>query len=283
MITSPFKPKKVSQSNIKNRKKPMRKIFFTVFIFSLNLKAQVILVPSKEILLETYLQKCKVEGYLCTQDYFKNKIATQKSEKYDQFVENLDLYSEDYRKSLLVRFKAVLAEDLSLDQVDLLIKIISRFETIDKNITLSQIKNELKELSLDVQNMFEEKSESETYILFGKFLTKKQYLSIKFKQKYTHTKKITPFTEPQSADQIRPVYLIQGECENYEFSSGLKERRDLHFTALFENECGLTRAFSGQSSFSEIKWKNYEKPLIYTAAAAVLITLLNQYQVEVTF
>ena len=261
----------------------MRKIFFTVFIFSLNLKAQVILVPSKEIPLDTYLQKCQVEGYLCTQDFFKNKITTQKSEKYEQFVENLDLYSEEFRKTLLVRFKAVLAEDLNLDQVDLLIKIITRFETIDRNVVLSQIKYELKELSSDVQNMFEEKSESETYILFGKFLTKKQFLSIKFKQKYTQTKKITPFTEPQAADQIRPVYLIQGECENYEFSSGLKERRDLRFTALLENECGLTRAFSGQSSFSEIKWKNYEKPLIYTAAAAVLITFFSQYKVDVTF
>ena len=261
----------------------MRKIFFTVFIFTLNLNAQVILVPSKKIPLETYLKKCKVEGYQCTQDYFKNKITTQKSEKYEQFVENLDLYSEDYRKTLLIRFKTLLSEDLNLEQVDLLIKIISRFETIDRNIKLSQIKHELKELSSDVQNMFEEKSESETYILFGKFLTKKQYLSIKYKQKYTQSKKITPFTEPQPADQIRPVYLIQGECEKYEFSNGLKEHQDLRFTALFETECGLTRAFSGQSSFSEIKWKNYEKPLIYTAAAAVLITLLTQYQVDVTF
>ena len=261
----------------------MRKIFFTAFIFSLNLNAQVILVPSKKVALATYLQKCKVEGYQCTQDYYKNKITTQKSEKYEQFVETLDLYSEDYRKTLLIRIKSLLSEDLNLDQVDLLIKIINRFETIDRNATLSQIKHELKEISLDVQNMFEEKSESETYILFGKFLTKKQYLQIKYKQKYTHTKKITPFTEPQPADHIRPVYLIQGECEKYEFSNGLKDRQDLRFTALFETECGLTRAFSGQSSFSDIKWKNYQKPLIYTAAAAVLVTLLTQYKVDIAF
>ncbi len=259
----------------------MIKIFLFVLILNLKLQAQVILVPAQDITLEAYLQKCKVEGYLCTQDYFKKFLTTNKSEAFEHFIENLDLYSEDYRKTLLIKIKKLLAdENLNIEQVELLIKVITRFETIDKNIILNQIKNELKELSLDVQSLFEEKSEAETYVLFNKLLTKKQYLALKYKQKYTKSIKITPFTEPTNALETQSRYLVQGNCENYASSPLLN---NLKYTTIFENECGNSQAYMNQTSTSEFKWKNYEKPLIYAAAAALAIGLLSPYQIEVTY
>ncbi len=255
----------------------MGKIFFTILILALNSEAQVILVPAKDFPLETYLQRCKLPGYQCTQDYFKQQLTTQKSVAFDQFIETLDLYSEDYRKMLPIKMKTLLSqENFSLEQVDLMIKVITRFETIDKNAVLTQIKNELKELSFDVQNIYQENSESETYVLFNKFLTKKNYLELKFKQKYTKTLKITPYTEPMNVFDTKTTYLLQGNCEIFQVSQLLK---DLKYTTAFENECGSSYALAN----SEFKWKGYEKPLIYTVVAAVVIGLLSQYQVEVTY
>lgn len=280
-MLNPLNLRKVFPLNIKNR---ITKLFLITFVLSFKLHAQVVLVPTKDMPLESYLQKCKVEGYQCTQDYFKKAILNKKSENFDQFIETLDLYSEDYRKTLLIKVKSLLStENLNLEQVDLLIKVISRFESIDRNMALSQIKNELKELSFDVQNAFEEKSDSESYVLFNKFLTKKQYQALKYKQKYTRTVKITPFTEPVNALEAQPIYLVQGNCENYDFSSVLKADTNLRYTATFDNECGNTQAYTAQTSTSNFKWKDYEKPLIYTAAAAVLIGVLSQYQVEITY
>jgi hypothetical protein len=259
----------------------MIKILSLVLILTLKLQAQVILVPSKDVAIDIYLQKCKIEGYQCTQDYFKQSFIRHKSVAFEQFIENLDLYSEEYRRTLLLKVKNLLIdENLNLEQVELLIKIINRFETIDKNIVLTQIKNELKELSLDLQNIFEEKPEAETYVLFNKFLTKKQYLNLKYKQKYTKSIKITPFTEPINALETQSHDLIQGNCENYTTSPLLNE---LKYTTFFENECGNSHVYTAQVSSSEFKWKNYEKPLIYVAAAALVIGLLSPYQIEVTY
>ncbi|MBC7457063.1 MAG: hypothetical protein H7235_02205 [Bdellovibrionaceae bacterium] len=250
-------------------------------MLSFKLQAQVILVPSKDMALDPYLQKCKVEGYQCTQDYFKKNMANTKSEKFEQFIETLDLNSEDYRKTLIIKVKNLLTqENLNLDQVNLLIKVITRFETIDRNVILSQIKNELKELSLDVQILFEEKSEAETYVLFNKFLTKKQYMALKYKQKYTRTMKITPFAEPTNALELRANDLIQGNCESYTPSFLLT---NLKYTIVFANECENSQAYTAQTSTSEFRWKDYEKPLMYTAALALAIGLLSQYQVEITY
>lgn len=271
--------RKVFPLSIKNRKTFMTKIFLMTFILSFKLYAQVLLVPSKDVPLDVYLQKCKVEGYQCTQDYFKNKMTSSKSESFDQFIETLDLYSEDYRKILLIKIKKILStENLNLEQVDLLIKVITRFESIDKNVALSQIKNELKELSFDVQNLFEEKSDSETYVLFNKFLTKKQYQALKYKQKYTKTIKITPFAEPINATETQGRDLIQGSCDNYMPSDLIT---NLKYTTVFENDCGNTQVYTAQTS--NFKWKDYQKPLIYTAAAVLAIGLLSQYQVEITY
>ncbi len=278
---NPLKLRKVFPLNIKSR---ITKLFLITFALSFKLHAQVVLVPAKDMPLESYLQKCKLEGYQCTQDYFKKSILNKKSENFDQFIETLDLYSEDYRKTLLIKVKNLLStENLSLEQADLLIKVISRFESIDRSIALSQIKNELKELSFDVQNVYEEKSDGETYALFNKFLTKTQYQALKYKQKYTRTLKITPFTEPRNALEAQPTYLIQGNCENYDFSSLLKADMNLRYTATFKNDCGNTQAYSAQTSTANLIWKDYEKPLIYTAVAAVLIGVLSQYQVEITY
>lgn len=273
--------KEVFPLSIKNRRGFMNNVFLITFLLSFQLQAQVILVPSKDMSLDVYLQKCKIDGYQCTQDYFKKILTSNRSEKFEQVIENLNLYSEDYRKTLLVKVKnLLLQENLNLEQVELLIKVITRFESIDRNIVLSQIKNELKELSLDVQSLFEEKSEGESYVLFNKILTKKQYLALKYKQKYTKTMKITPFTEPRNALETQSNYLIQGNCENYTPSQILT---DLKYTTVFENECGRSQVYTAQTSTSNFKWKDYEKPLIYTAAAAVLIGLLTQYQVEITY
>lgn len=281
MMLHPLNLRKVFPLNIKNK---MTKLFLVTFILSLRLQAQVVLVPAKNIPLESYLLKCKVEGYQCTQDYFKKLILNKKSENFDQFIETIDLYSEDYRKTLLIKIKNLLStENLNLEQVNFLIKVITRFESVDRNTALSQIKNELKELSFDVQNLFEEKSDSETYVLFNKLLTKKQYQALKYKQKYTRTIKITPFTEPASVLENQPTYLVQGKCENYGLSSMLKSDVNLRYTATFENECGNTQAYTGQTSTSNFKWKDYEKPLLYTAAAAVLIGVLSQYKVEIMY
>lgn len=259
----------------------MKKIFLLALILTLKARAQVVLVPDKDTPIDTYLQKCKVEGYQCTQDYFKQSLIQHKSEAFEHFIENLDLYSEDYRKTLLIKVKNLLTEEnLNIEQVELLIKVITRFETIDKNNILTQIKNELKELSLDVQNLFEEKSEAETYVIFNKFLSKKQYLDLKYKQKYTKSIKITPFTEPMNALETPSRYLIQGNCENYSPSSTLN---NLKYTTIFKNECENSQMYTNQTSSSEFKWKNYQKPLIYVAAAALAISLLSQYQVEVTY
>jgi hypothetical protein len=259
----------------------MGKIFFAIFILALKLPAQVILVPSKDLPLEAYLQRCKSEGYQCTQDYFKQSMITQKSIAFDQFIETLDLYSQDYRRMLPIKIKTLLnSENLNLEQIDLIIKVITRFETIDRNVVLAQIKNELKELSFDVQNLFEERSDSETYVLFNKFLTKKQYLSLRFKQKYTKTIKITPYTEPINALEIHSNELLKGDCEDYTPSAWLE---DLKYTTAFENDCGSTQAFADTTQTSSFKWKDYEKPLIYTTAAIVLIGLLSPYQIEVTY
>jgi len=260
----------------------MRKIFFITFVLSFKLQAQVILVPSKDMSLDTYLQKCKMEGYQCTQDHLKKIVTTSQSEKFDQFIETLDLYSTDYRKNLLIKVKGLLeTENLSLEQAELLVKVITRFESIDRNIALSQIKNEIKELSFDVQNVFEEKSDSETYVLFHKFLTKKQYQALKYKQKYTKTIKITPFTEPMNATETQPTYLVQGNCDNYDYSPILKADPTLRYTAAFQNDCGNTQSYTAQAS--TFKWNDYQKPLIYTAAAILAIGLLSQYQVEITY
>ncbi len=262
----------------------MQRLFYLLMLFSLKLQAQVILIPSRDMNLENYMVRCRAEGYQCTQDYLKNSLTSKKSQAFENFIETLDLYSEDYRQTLVIKVKNLLAEEnLDLEQIGLLIKIITRFESLDKSSVLSQIKSELKDLSFDVQNIFEEKSDSESYMLFHKFLTRTQYLNLKYKQKYTRAIKITPFTEPMDATKNRATYLIQGKCDQYQFSSLFKDRTNVKYTAAFEDHCGNSQVYNEPTTSSNMKWKDYEKPLIYVAATAVAIGLLSQYQFKVTF
>lgn len=256
-------------------------ILFMTLAFSTSLQAQTLLVPHPAVPFETYAAKCHTDGYICTQDYFKQKIFTDKSVAFEQFIESIDLYSENYRKSLFKKVHQLISEEqLSLDQVDLILKIIVKSETFEKNTSLTQIKNELIDLNNDLQNLIEDRTDFEFFILFKKALSKDQYNRIKYKIRFSLVTKITPYLTPGNA-LLNAAPLVAGFCETAKYNSVLKDK--IHYTPLFESECALSNTLTTSKTNSSFKFKDYQTPLIYTAAGLLLISFFNQYKVDVTF
>lgn len=279
-------PKELKNKFILSIKISMKNIisyFFMIIILIFGYKsyAQNILVPHPTVDLAEYLIKCKSDGYICTHDYFKKTIIETESEPFNQFMESIDLQNEDYRKSLFLKIKNLLArENLNLDQIQLIVKIINRSDTIQSQNNLIPIKNELIELSNDLSRIFEERSDSEFYILHKVILTRKQYSLLKYKIKYSRVLKVNAYTEPtNSYDSAKS--LISGECENARFSNLLTKNNEIKYIPLFSESCTNTDALT--TSKSNFNLVNYKKPIIYTAVGLLLVGFFNQYKVDVKF
>lgn len=256
-------------------------ILFLTLASTPPLLAQTLLVPHSTVNFEEYNIKCHTDGYLCTQDYFKQVLINEKSIVFEQFIESVDLYQEDYRKNLFAKVQMLISQEvLSLEQIALVIKIISKSETFEINNSLTQIKNELIDLHQDMQNLIEEKSDIESYLLFKRALSKRQYSAMKYKIRFSLVTKITPFTAPNNVLQSATP-LITGFCETAEYNPILN--RSPRYVPLFASECALSEALTTSKTNSQFNFNDYKKPLIYTAAGLLLISFFNQYKVDVTF
>lgn len=258
----------------------MKNILF-LFILGLSISsfAQVVLIPEKNVPLQDYLSKCRLEGYQCAQDYFKLQITNEDSKEFDHFLENIDLYNEDYRRSSYLRMKNILStENISTEQAELLLKVIKKQESIEKNQPLLEIKNEIADLLTELSQMSDEKSDAEIYLLFKRSLSKKQFTKIKYKIKYTQVIRITPYTEPTTTENLNPRYLLSGTCDSSIASPLIEASPALRYQPLFQDSCS-----SVALSETKTDWISYQKPLVYTLAAAAAVFLLSSYELQIQY
>lgn len=251
-----------------------------------NFEQRVLLIPHVSVPMETYIIRCQNEGYQCTQDYFKQFLINEKSTIFEKFLETIDLSSEDYRENLFAKIKNILNEEnIDLEQADLLVKIISKAETFDKNPRLHEVKTELKELIFDLRNLVEDKSEAESFFIFKKMISKKQFALIKYKIKYIRVLHITPYTWPTDAFSKISIPLIRGFCDSFEWAKELKNPGLPHYIALFNQECPLPVSLSSlpSNSSTSFQWKDYKNPILYTALATAALFFLNSYNMQIEY
>lgn len=254
-------------------------LFLFILVFSQLSLAQVVIIPEKSISLSDYLTKCRIEGYQCVHDYFKLTLDNQNSEAFDHFLETIDLYNEDYRKIFFDRIKTLLAEEnISVLQAELLLKVIKKYESIEKSPSVLEIRNEITDLLTDLRQMPDEKSDTESYFIFKKIISKKQYAQLKYKIKYTRVIRITPYTEPTPANNLNPTYLIGGTCDSPTVSALVEGFKSVHYVPMFTDPCSST-AFSE----TKVEWVQYQKPVLYTLAAAAAIFLLSSYELKIEY
>ena len=252
---------------------------FILLIAQLGL-ADTVIVPSKEVDLSTFLQRCHKTGYICSHDFVTEKLILAPTPKFDQLIENLDLLSDDQRKQLPTNILELLKTELiNLEQLNALTQIIEKVMTFDKSSQLNFLLKELSEVHQTLMNQIEKENEETIYIVFKKRLTSIQFEKIKYKiQNYKYFT-VNPF---QIAEKNVPdILLLTGNCLKKYISPLLTTDQYSHqIYPLFQNDCSSD--FNFQSTIKSVSefTDNNKSTILWSIAAVGAAIFINNYTVE---
>jgi hypothetical protein len=256
-------------------------LFIFLFLSSI-LNAQVLLVPHTTVEIREYHEKCRLNGYSCTDQYFINSILNNKSSVFDAFIETLDLYNPSFRANLEYKIGTLLKNEfLDLDQVQLIIQIIQKSNSLENSKNLNAIQKNLENVVISLNKIAENREGSEMVIILKKVLSLEQYLLIQNQAQNLKTTLISPYYMPRSPPEPRKP-LLQGDCQRPIYSESITTQES-KYVALFSEKC-LWFNDNTQSSLTANKGENsYIKPALYTTAGLLLITALTQYKISISF
>ncbi len=259
------------------------KILIQILILLLNQKlfAQTILVPEKNISELHYLEQCRKTGYVCSHDFLAEQINSVETVRFNTLIENLDLLSESSRQNVASSIQQILkTEMISVDQLKTLIQITDKSTTIDNNKKTQYVKSEMLSVMNTIENMSDSGSEFVTYIVFKKRLNEIQFRKLYPMIQSMMFYKIDPYSFTEKT--TKPVFLLNGNCDQYQISTVLSERFNAKQTIpVFKHECNFNAEI--QKSITSVKkfTIEYKKPLIWTVLAAGAYLFIKNYDVEI--
>lgn len=261
----------------------MIKIFFIVNFISYAVMAQALLVPEKSVPLSDYLQACQQPGYICTHDFFKNKILSSTTSKYDIFLEQLNLDQPSQLKDIDQNIKTLLKEeDVDIDQVENLISILEKAKSLTQ--INYQILIDLLELTAKIRQPDHFSVQPEEYYIVFKFpLSKEKFNEIRLLANQFKNHRITPYTNSShSLDAVD--YLIVGTCDQHIISNHLQKNSPaLHFQKMFTDSCSWSDKFSKAAISTSDFVKKNNKAIFWSAVALTAVLFLNKYQLTLSY
>lgn len=261
----------------------MKKILILFLaIYSTYTWANALVIPEETVPITKYLEQCHKTGYSCSSDFFKGQILNSQNPNFENLMINIDFNNRDFRNSLYLKIKKILStENIDSDEAQALNTVIQKTLAYENNLGLKKIKEELSEVIESLQTFELETSDEVTYFVLKRALSKKQYLSIKYKLQYIQSTLITNYYEPQNLllNSKNRFPLLSGSCEKTEYSPIIQNLSTEKVLPLFKSECSSTASFLSVDSTVDFL-KTYKKPIIYTTIGLGLIAFFSNYKVE---
>jgi len=255
------------------------KFLFILFLSSFSY-AQVLLVPSADRSFEAYKTNCEKPGYLCTTSFFLEQAQKQGTPQFDLLIDELDYSAKEFRENLPDRILKILkTEMISIDQVEILLKLIEQTEAFieaKKLKTLQVIEKQLQENRSWAQADELKELPGEFLIVFKKALPLKNLR--KFQTSFLKPKidKIQFNLAPSSSES-----LASGDCKSEVMHSLIQ---NLKWQMDREHTCDFADQFS-QVSSSTSNFVSQNKTTLITLGLVAIgaALLLNNYEFEVSF
>ena len=243
--------------------------------------AQTVLIPDQMVSAEDYLTKCKMDGYICVQNFQLTNIQNKPTPLFDELIDSIDLSNKVFLTALPKKIQHILqVEMISADQLNMLVRLLEPIESSDNRLILSEVKfissmltSEKKLTNFD-----------EDFIIFFKIPIKKaNFEKIKksvFDLPYYEVV-YNRLAQPRSTNGKNTPdfeFLISGTCKK--FTTNL-ETEPMKSKIYFEKSCSWTDGFeeSTQKMYHAV---SENKHWIITGVLILSAALVaNQY--EVTF
>jgi hypothetical protein len=275
-------------------------IFFVIlifnallFLFSPNLLADVLLIPTTEQNFDSYYAGCTQENSVCSTSLILNRIESAATPKYDQLIMDLQLESPEFTTALSSGIVEIVENEMiSLDQLESLINILQRSEEVFKNRRNSLLRAELGQYLELIRRSPSVKNFEYIYLKkpMGKVpLTKLETLSFK-----PYSKKIN-FKGETIAGEILP--FKKNRCSKSALSEiGSEYFSSYTYVFVEESNCSWTdsiseifsnskpTANSEQVVGSKYKFTSHEKNILVWSALAIGAGLfLSQFEFQIEY
>ena len=103
--------------------------------------AQTVLIPDQWVSAEDYLTKCKMDGYICVQNFQLTNIQEKPTPLFDELIDSIDLSNKVFLTALPKKIQHILqVEMISADQLNMLVRLLEPIESSDNRLILSEVK-----------------------------------------------------------------------------------------------------------------------------------------------
>ncbi len=262
-------------------------ILITTFLISLLTNqfafAQTVLIPDRLVSAEDYLAKCKLDGYICVQNFQLKVIQEKPTPLLDELIDSIDLSNKDFLIGLAKKVRHILqTEMISADQLDMLIRLLESIESSETRLLLAEVKFISNTLAGEKKlTHFDE-----DFIVFFKiplkianfYKIKKSLIDLPF---YEVTfNRLAQQRTTNGKNTSEPEFLISGNCEKFTNNLDTEPTKSKIY---FEKSCGWTNRFQ-ESSEKMYHGLNENKNWILTTALILgAAVIANQYEFKIQY
>lgn len=251
-----------------------------LMLFSSNLFAQVLLVPTPDRDFNSYSESCQKQGYLCTTTFFSEQLKEKETLQFDLLLEDLDYSSKEFCSELPNRILKILkTEMISLEQVEVILKLIEQaknFSSLQQTKSLHVIETQLQEDLATIKKATLIPLPAAFIMIFKKPIPSN--LASQFKNRFIKYKieTINFALAPSSSEN-----LVLSYCKDEKIHPAIS---DIKWQIDSESSCGITSQFSKFSESSSNFIKENRTVLIIGSAIAIGATILfNKYDIQLSF
>ncbi len=254
--------------------------FMMVLLFSSVAFSQVILIPDQTVDFNRYQKACGKEGYLCTMKYNLEQVRQMETPQFNELVNQLDYSSETFRNDFVSNFfKIAKEESLSLEQIEILQKIIEQLKEFSDQQRQKQfnfVEKQLNELVALVKVNELTELPAEYLIVFQKPVPLSFIKNLKpnyFKMKIFRSSYQSPIDSGET--------FVAGLCESAQIHPSLQNKK---WQIESEKVCGFAEHFSQARKSTGDFMVRHQTGLI-TAGLVLVGTaiLMNNYELKFTF
>ncbi len=255
------------------------KFFFLLFLTQISF-AQVLLLPDQTVDFKQYRTSCEKEGYLCTTQFQLQYVKSLETPQFDDFVNQLDYSSDTFKNEFIVKFFKILKEEsISVDQIDMMVKIIQQlkeFSDVDKKKQFTLLEQQLNGLiQLIKENQLTELPEN--YLIVFKTAVPSDFLKYLkppfFKVKFYNS----VFNKVLGED----ASFVDGVCKSVQVHPSVINKK---WQIESERACGLSEHFSRATKSTGDFVEKHQAGLITTGIVLVgAAILMNNYEIKLTF
>ena len=253
-----------------------------IFFFIQNLFADVLLIPHENAIFSEYYLSCKKNGFQCSQEFLFNQVQMQDTPLFNQFINQLDYSSENFRTQFSNRIIEILKnENISLLQVEMILQIIQQFKELESSPNHQMVPNSLLTLEKQIQQIYNFVKENRLAELNEDFLViLKTPISIQNLKNQKPSLLRLNSIPIQFSKNINQEKLLTGSCDHPNVNLGNSE---IKYQLYFNSPCNFNDKFSKLTETTGHFIENNKTTLGLSLLAAGAILFFNKYEIKITF